>query len=311
MNMLAISTGLKTAVIAKTARPMAVLAKNSPQILLGLGIAGVITSTVLACKATLKVNEIVKETKETIDIINHEGSLGKEHYSKEDAGKDLVIVYAQTGMKFVKLYGPAVIVGLVSIGFIMKSHSILSMRNAGMAAAYKVLDSTFKAYRGRVVEELGEVKDQQFRYGIQEEKITTEEIDPETGKVKKVKGIIKKTTIDDEASEYARFFDHYSVQWRKIPEYNLVFLNHAQKAANDMLYMKGHVFLNEVYDLLGIPRSKAGAVVGWMANGAVGDGKITFGMYDVNKSGAREFVNGYTDAILLDFNVDGLIWDQI
>ena len=179
-----------------------------------------------------------------------------------------------------------------------------------MVAAYKVLDSTFKSYRKRVVDELGEVKDRQFRYGIVDEKVVTEEVDPETGKVKKVKSVVQKANLAGDESEYARFFDHFSVQWRKVPEYNLIFLNHAQKNANDMLDLKGHVFLNEVYDLLGIPRSQAGAVVGWLADGA-GDNRITFGIYDVNKSGARDFVNGYNDAILLDFNVDGLIWDKI
>lgn len=310
MNIMTLSNGLKTAVVAKTARPMAVLAKNSPQILLGLGIVGVITSTVLACKATLKVNDILDETKDTVNKINDTVDLGKENYTSDDANKDLAIVYVQTGVKFVKLYAPAVIIGAVSLGFILKSNGILRARNAGMLAAYQTLDSIFKNYRGRVVDELGEAKDRQFRYGMVDEKVVTEEVDPETGKTKKVKSIVQKANLAGDESEYARFFDSYSVQWRKIPEYNLIFLNHAQKAANDMLYMKGHVFLNEVYDLLGIPRSQAGSVVGWMKNGE-GDGHITFGIYDVNKSGARDFVNGYNDAILLDFNVDGLIWDKI
>lgn len=310
MNVLAISNGLKAAVVAKTARPMAVLAKNSPQILLVGGVVGIVASTVMACKATLKVNDVIKETKETIDLINHEGSLGKENYSKDDANKDLALVYVQTSVKVLREYAPAIIVGGLSIAAILKSNGILRARNAGMLAAYKTLDSIFKNYRGRVVSELGEEKDRQFRYGFVDEKVVNEEIDPETGKTKKVKSIVKRANKPDEASEYARFFDHYSKQWRKTPEYNLIFLNHAQAMANNMLEIRGHVFLNEVYDILGFPRTQAGTVVGWMKDGD-GDGKITFGIYDVHKSGSREFVNGYNDAILLDFNVDGMIWQDI
>ena len=80
---------------------------------------------------------------------------------------------------------------------------------------------------------------------------------------------------------------------------------------NEKLLAQGHVYLNEVYDALGIPRSKAGQIVGWVYNpdNPVGDNYIDFGIYQTNRAVARDFVNGYEKVILLDFNVDGNILD--
>ena len=111
-------------------------------------------------------------------------------------------------------------------------------------------------------------------------------------------------------SVYARFFDEYSPQWTAYPEQNLVFLKHTESMMNDMLLAKKHVFLNEVYDALGIERTSAGAVVGWVLNGD-GDNFISFGMYDFDSERGRAFINGNEHSILLDFNVDGVIFDKI
>ena len=116
----------------------------------------------------------------------------------------------------------------------------------------------------------------------------------------------------DEYSEYARFYDCGNEGWTKDPEYNLMFLRQQQNYANEKLKVNGHLFLNEVYDMLGIPRSKAGQVVGWIYDekNPNGDNFVDFGIYD-NKDGNRRFVNGYEATILLDFNVDGVIYDLI
>ena len=120
----------------------------------------------------------------------------------------------------------------------------------------------------------------------------------------------KQVLVDDPngLSVYARFFDEGCEQWSKNPEYNLMFLRSQQNYYNDMLKSRGHVFLNEVYDALGIPRTQAGAVVGWMISDN-GDNFIDFGVFDGDRPRARDFVNGYERSILLDFNVDGVIYD--
>lgn len=292
------------------------LRKHSPEILMVAGVVGTVTSAVMACKATLKVNEVVEETKETIDKIHTATEKGKTEsgldYSAEDSKKDLTIVYAQTGLKFVKLYAPSVILGTLSITSILASNNILRKRNIALGAAYAAIDKSFKEYRGRVIERFGEAVDRELKYNIKSQKIEEVVTDPETGKEKKVKSTVD--VIDPNLySEYARFFDDGCKGWEKNAEYNLMFLRATQNFANDLLRSRGYLFLNDVYDMLGIERTKAGQIVGWVYDpdnpDHNGDNYVDFGIYDMRKPKARDFVNGYERVILLDFNVDGNIWD--
>jgi hypothetical protein len=174
-------------------------------------------------------------------------------------------------------------------------------------AAYKAIEEGFSAYRKRVVEEYGEEKDFVLKNGLRSEQIEETVVDAETGKSKKVK--TNKYGVDPNGiSVYARFYDESCKQWSKTPEYNLMFLKAQQNYFNDMLKARGHVFLNEVYDALGIERTKAAACSGWLL-GEGGDNYIDFGLYNAGRSQA--FVNGYENVVLLDFNVDGVIWDLI
>lgn len=292
------------------------LRKHSPEILMVAGVVGTVASAVMACKATLKVNEVVEETKENIEKIHTATEKGKTEsgldYSAEDSKKDLTIVYAQTGLKFVKLYAPAVILGTLSITSILASNNILRKRNIALGAAYAAIDKSFKEYRGRVIERFGEAVDRELKYNIKSQKIEEVVTDPETGKEKKVKSTVD--VIDPNLySEYARFFDDGCKGWEKNAEYNLMFLRATQNFANDLLRSRGYLFLNDVYDMLGIERTKAGQIVGWVYDpdnpDHNGDNYVDFGIYDMRKPKARDFVNGYERVILLDFNVDGNIWD--
>ena len=273
--------------------------KASPELLLGAGIVGLVGSTVLACRATLKMEEVLSESKDKIDLATN---LVHDNYSEKDRQRDLVLIKYQTGVKIVQLYAPAVIVGGLSIYALTTSHSILSRRNAALTAAYAALDKGFNQYRARVIEKYGEEEDRNLRYGTREVEIT----DTETGKKQTVTRVSQ-----DEPSIYARFFDDSSTSWSKEPEYNMIFLKCQQNYANDQLHARGHIFLNEVYDMLGIPRSKAGAVVGWLRskNGET-DNFVNFGVFDSRTEQARDFVNGFEGAVLLDFNVDGVIYDK-
>lgn len=290
--------------------------KYSPEILVVSGIVGVVASAVMACKATTKVSTILEDTKDSVEKI-HECENNKElvesgEYTYEDAKKDLAITYVQTGVKLVKLYAPSIALGVLSITSILASNNILRKRNVALAAAYATVDKSFKEYRNRVIERFGETVDRELKYNIKAKKIEEVVKDEETGKEKKVKKTIE---IGDPNtySDYARFFDDGCKGWEKDSEYNLMFLRAQQQYANDLLRSRGHLFLNEVYDMLGIPRTKAGQVVGWVYNkdNPVGDNYVDFGLYDINREVVRNFVNGYERTILLDFNVDGNIWDLI
>ena len=286
--------------------------KHSPEILMVAGIAGAIVGTVLACKATTKVSEIIEEKNKNVEDVHTCLQDNTKEYTEEDSKKDLTIIYAQTGVKLFKLYAPAIGVMALSFASIIAGHKVLKKRNVAIAAAYAVIDKSFKQYRKNVIEEFGEGVDQQMRFGLKSKEIKKKDKDGKT---------VKETEyyIDPDAnplnniSEYARFFDAASENFAKDPEYNMMFLRRQQDYANEMLKSRGHLFLNEVYDLLDIPRSKAGQVVGWVydKNGNTkGDNYVDFGLYR-NDQGTRRFVNGLEYNILLDFNVDGVIYDII
>lgn len=303
----------KTTIINNAGRAFSkvgfLLKKHSPEILVVAGVLGTVVSAVMACRATTKVSEILKNSKDNIDFVHN---CHREEYTSEDAKKDLAIVYIQTGVKLGKLYAPAAALGVLSLGSILASNNILRKRNVALAAAYATVDKGFKEYRNRVVERFGETIDHELKYNIKAKKFEEVEIDPETGKEKKVT-----KTIDiadpNTYSDYARFFDDGCSNWEKDSEYNLMFLRAEQNYANDRLKARGYLFLNEVYDRLGIPASKAGQIVGWVYNAdkPVGDNYVDFGIYEMNCERARAFVNGYERTILLDFNVDGPILDLI
>jgi Family of unknown function (DUF6353) len=274
--------------------------RSSPGVLLGVGIVGMVGSTVLACRATLKMEEVLDEAKGKLDTAK---TLEHAEYSEKDRKRDISLIYFQTGVKVTKLYSPAIVVGVISIAALTKSHSILTTRNAALTAAYTALDKGFNTYRSRVIEKYGEDQDRDFRYGTEQVEI----VDPKTNKKKIVKRV-----SSDEPSIYARFFDQSSSSWSKEPEYNLIFLKAQQNYANDLLHARGHVLLNDVYDMLGIPRSKAGAVVGWvLSRNGTTDDFVNFGVFEDRSDKVRDFVNGREGAILLDFNVDGIIYDKI
>ena len=284
------------------------LKKHSPEILVVAGIAGTVVSAVLACKATTKVAEILDETKGTLDTI-HEGmetgAINGQEYTTEDGKKDTVVVYAQTGMKLAKLYGPAIILGTLSITSILASNNILRKRNVALGAAYAAIDKSFKEYRGRVIERFGEQVDTELKYGIKAKKFEEIEVDPETGKEKKIK---KTVMVADPnlQSDYAVYFDSKSRNYETNPDYNRMFLKAQQAFANDKLQTRGHLFLNEVLDDLDLPRTPAGQIVGWTKDGP--DGYVNFRIVEVE----RETEDGrHEPALLLDFNVEGNIWEKM
>ena len=286
------------------------LKKHSPEILSVVGAVGAVTGAVMACKATTKVGAILEDSKEQIDIIHQgmeDGHVRDVDYTEEDGKKDLAIVYAQTGLKVAKLYAPSVIIGAAGIACMLGSSNILRKRNVALAAAYTTIDKGFKEYRGRVIERFGEELDRELKYDIKAMKIEEKIVD-ENGKEKKVKKTVQ--AVDPtKYSAYARFFDDGCLGWDKDAELNLFTLHQVQDHANDLLKTRGHLFLNEVYDMLGIKRTKAGNVVGWIYDEEhpVGDNYVDFGMYDLHNEKARDFVNGHERVILLDFNVDGEI----
>ena len=285
--------------------------QHSPEILAGVGVVGVIASTVMACKATTKLSDILEESKDQLDQIKTVAvdPAYADKYSEDDAKKDTTITYVQTGVKVAKLYAPSVILCAGSLGCLLASNNILKKRNAALSAAYMTVDKSFKEYRKRVADRFGEEVEKEIRYNIKAKEIA--EIDENGNEVTETVKIMDGTDDPNTYSDYARFFDESCAAWQNDAEYNLTFLKAQQQYANDLLKSRGRLFLNEVYRMLGIDETKAGQVVGWVYNpdNPTGDNFVDFGIYNMQRERVRAFVNGYEPNILLDFNVDGVIWD--
>ena len=285
-------------------RNLLVAKKYAPAAMTGLGVVGVVGAAVLASKSTLKLSPV-------IDGFVAEHSLVAEVRAAKDTVEypeamhrsDVVKVYVRAGLKLAQLYGPSVGLGVVSIGLIVGGQDILWKRNAALGAAYSGLHAAYQQYRARVSEEYGPEKEREF-YNAERQQTVHETVDG-----KKTERV---ATVSDpnQISVYAKFFDPLNPNWKKDREMNLMFLRQVQNHMNDLLQIRGHVFLNNVYDALGIPRTSAGQLCGWVRGGD-GDDFVDFGIYDGADPCKVNFVNGYEDGILLNFNVDGVVYDLI
>ena len=305
------------------------LTKVSPQIGMVVGTVAVIGGVVGACKATTKLSQIMEQPKKDLDDIHgsienpEEYGLKPGEYTEKDANRDLFITYSKCAVSIAKLYALPVASIALGLGCFYGSHHIMSTRNAALAAAYASVDKSFKQYRDRVITRFGKEMDRELRYDIKSETFEKTTVDGK-GKEKVVKETVE-VVSDNPAdySEFARFFDSDCKEWEDDPEYNMMFLKGMQARANDLLKVKGHLFLNEVYEMLGMQPSKAGQIVGWTYNKEtgesrtidengepVGDGFIDFGIFESRRAN-RAFVNGYEPVILLDFNVEGNVLDLI
>lgn len=296
----------KDILVRKTSRLALRVSKHSPEILLGVGIVGGIGATVLACRATLHLDEVLTTHEETMSQINEVASKPEEYpdYTPEKVTRDKYVTTVKTVVAIGKLYAPAVIVGGLSIASIVGGHHILNKRYLGVTAAYTALQKAYKEYRQHVRDEFGEEKELELYRGVREK---IEEIEGKNGKVKEV----KKKVEDPKAAHsiYARVFDESNRWFRKDPTLNRMFLQAQQAHANDLLKIQGHLFLNDVYKMLGFEPVPMGQFVGWVEG--YGDSFIDFDIFDLSDPSKVEFINGCERSIWLDFNVDGVVYDLI
>jgi hypothetical protein len=305
MNLAVIKNKLTT----KVSRQVLVGKKHSPTLLFGVGIIGVTSTVVLACRATLKMEEILSEAEENSKKIDAAKDLETENYTDEDAKQDVALNRTKTALKIVKLYAPSVVVGVISVGALTGSHIIFRRRNAALTAAYAAVDKGFKEYRQRVVGEYGKDKDQEFRFGVTEREIA---VDTDEGVAVKT---VRQLNIPEgqKSSVYAVLFsEETSRNWQPQPNYNAMFIQAQQAYANNRLNAEGFLFLNDVYESLGLPRTSAGQVVGWVkGNKRGGDNYIDFGVFSGDSYMGKQFVDGNEKSIWLDPNVDGVVYDLI
>lgn len=267
-----------------------VLSKHSPAILIGVGATGLVVAGISAARAAYNYHHVVEEYQDGVAAADDRG----DEMAANEATKYFWIDTAKT-------FGPAVVLGGLSVAAIIGGHSILVRRFVGLSVAYGSLERTFEAWKSRAQEIIGDEKFAEVKQAfLNEDQIRIDERNDDGT-----------PTSVSPLSEYVKVFDETNRLWEKSPEYNMVTLRRIQRYMNDRLKIRGHVFLNEVLDELALPRTQAGAVVGWIYGVEGEDSVIDFGMCEYHSPEVRDFTNGYNPAIVLNFNVDGTIWDRI
>lgn len=298
---------LKTAVTNRTARQVLITQKYSPKILFAAGVVGVVGATVLACRATLKVAHILEDHEKSLHNLSVQHPLmdanSEAEFNKVKARQNVRLV-----LDIAKLYAPTTGLLLLSIGALTGSHVILDRRNTGTMAAYAAIDRAYKAYRKRIVEAYGVDADREFAQGAVAQHVEEKLADGTTAV--EIKKVVKGPQIG--GSGYAQVFDERSGKFTREPGMNANIVMMCQNYANEALRSRGHLFLNEVWDMLDLPRTGEGAVVGWVYEGKdKGDGYVTFNIYDGDNETVEAFIAGKEKYVVIDPNVDGPIWDKI
>ena len=283
--------------------------KHSPEILMVAGVIGTVAGAVMACKETLELEDVLDECKQEKMELEEQYAMCEE-YSEDALKKDQVKLTIKQVAKIVKLYAPSVIMEATSIGVIFASNDIMRKRNASMAAAYATLNSMYKRYRQNVIESYGEEVDKDMRFGVKHEKVT--EIDEDGNKVKIDARFVDLDNTALAISDYSRFFQSGCKGFdASSGRYNLLYLKGIQAMFNNKLIADGYVMLNDVYRELGFDTIPEGWSIGWVYDdeNPIGDNYIDFGLYEARNKNQRA-VNGWETVILMDFNVDGNLYED-
>ena len=283
--------------------------KHSPEILMVAGVIGTVAGAVMACKETLELEDVLDECKQEKMELEEQYAMCEE-YSEDALKKDQVKLTIKQVAKIVKLYAPSVIMEITSIGVIFASNDIMRKRNASMAAAYATLNSMYKRYRQNVIESYGEEVDKDMRFGVKHEKVT--EIDEDGNKVKIDARIVDLDNTALAISDYSRFFQAGCKGFdASSGRYNLLYLKGIQAMFNNKLIADGYVMLNDVYRELGFDTIPEGWSIGWVYDeeNPIGDNYIDFGLYEARNKNQRA-VNDWEPVILMDFNVDGNLYED-
>lgn len=303
---------------------------HKPEIKIVSGLILVIGGTVAAVVATSKLPKVVEDTRDRLDMVHErmeDTKMASENdaavvveakghgvtiYSEKENQRALTKVYAVAGLELAKLYAPTIISTVLGSTLILSGMKDQKDRNLAVALAYTAEHNAFKKYREGVVDRFGKEIDDELNLGIKEETVVEDVVD-ENGEVHKVEKKVKVTSADPTLpSPYARYFDELSEAYENDHEVNLYFLKAQEAWANNVFHSQGYLTINEVYDKLGIPKTRSGYEIGWIdeKNPNQPTKYISFGIYDGRRA-SREFVNGYEKFILLDFNVDGYIRDKL
>lgn len=294
-----------------------ILIKNGPHLMVYGGLAGIGIAIYEYCKATIQLEEARKHHQQTLKAIHESIEINKnqQDFDEKHYSKMIFEEKRDYGMMLAKKYWAPTTLTLTSFGLILVGFHKINARLGVMTVAYKALEDSYNRYRQNVRDDAGEEKDLEYLYGLKREKVEGVIVD-EDGNKKKVDAEIMKPKDNQEWSIYSRFFDEYSSKWTNNAAYNLMFLKAMESTADDKLYAQGYLFLSDVFEALGLPDCEMAHVVGWhLSSKERREHKkhVDFRIIDLGEltESQRLFVNGYEPSVLLDFNVDGVIWDKV
>lgn len=271
---------------------------QAPNILFYMGIVGMVGTVATGIQGAYKFGFAATDYESGMRAINEEAKAGRltEKQVKEMKRDQ----YKETAIEATKCFAPTLVLGIATIGCLTKSHNMLTNRIAGLSAAYTTLQTQFGEYRNRVRAEVGEDKEDELYFDRKKQNV----------KVSDAEGNVSDLEVEvQDAGGYKYLFDEVnSNNWSSDPGYNRIFLQAQENYANDMLASRGHVFLNDIFDGLGMERTAAGAVVGWIAKEGA---HVDFGLRNPGYEPNDLFWKDEENSIQLNFNVQGVIFDKL
>lgn len=291
---------------------------HAPEILVGTGVVGFGLTVVGACKATSKAHDILEAKEEALN--DNDLAFQDNIISEKDHEDNIRQINRNSKWMLVKAYTPTATGLVVSVILVLGGYRMINGRLVKTAAAYKILEDGFGRYRENVRDEFGEDADWRMLNTIRPERLEAAEKEREANreieadKKRKKKNHDKRRTAHQEV--YSKIFDQYSDRWRRswTPDQVWDYLRQKQREANDMLRIRKHIFLNEIYDMLGMDRTEEGAVVGWILTKSNPNSFVDFGLDTMPEDERRRFLTAERNEdirIWLRFNPDGLIYNMI
>lgn len=278
------------------------LTRKRPEILLATGLVLGVVSTVAACYATTKLEDTLKEEKEGLEklheVIEDPERMKKLKYTERDAANDRIIFYSRMLVKAIKLYSPALISGGLGIVCILSGHKIIRERNAALAATAAGLNKALSDYRSRVSDAVGADVEKDIWCGIKKTVVEKNHIINPDG-TEEI--LTEEVTQNDKTnkSPFSVIFDCRAKEWKSDPDDNFFLLRMKEKVLTDNLRINGYVFLNDVYDALGMPKTQYGNIYGWVYDDSRTVNEVSFGTYSM------QLDEEGCSFVQLDFNLDG------
>lgn len=270
--------------------------KNAPELLLGAGLVTGTACVITASRATIKAKEILSDRNNDLHILEIDRENGL--LSEEDAKAAIKKVYVSYAFDLVKTYAIPVALYTATVATVFSSYKIQKNRQIALSAALTACTTAYATLVGKLENGAKHgLTAQEVLDGVEGREVVTED-----GEV-----VIEKYQGNAIRSAYSVRFDRMSPCWSKDKFQNESTLRSEENWANDRLRLQGFLFLNEVHDRLGLPKTVVGQIVGWHRN-SNGDGYVDFGIVDAATYNSNEY---HDNAFDLDFNVDGDILNRI